>query len=285
MSYQFNRIIIYSMQKKASVVIKDFTDWLDKKGIDVAIFADTADLLDFRSLPVAQLEDLGEYDLLVVIGGDGSMLSGAIQSLEHRLPILGINTGKLGFLVEHHPENMANIEAVLKGQYRVEERTLLTVLVNGQRYFAMNEVMISRQEVGRIMSMTLSINDVSVCQYFADGLIIATPTGSTAHALSAGGAIIHPESRSLLVIPVCPHKLNSRPIVIPDHERLTVTVDGSERISPNLSNDGKEAVMLDAHMPVKIMTHSQTVKLIHHAEYSFYETLKHKLHWEKTLNA
>jgi len=285
MTYQFKHILIYSIQEKSKRVISEFIPWLQKKDLNVSIYADTAKILDLQTVPVVDKTSFSQFDLMIVIGGDGSMLSAARLVVNHDIPILGINTGKLGFLVDHNPTDFDEIDQALKGDYFSEKRALLSVENGTNKDFAMNEVMISRQEVGKVMSLTLHINNECVCQYLADGLIIATPTGSTAHAMSAGGSIIHPDSNALLVIPVCPNKLNSRPIVIPDSEKIEIVIDEGQKITPNMSNDGKDAVILDQAAHLKIEANHKKIKLIHKKNYSFYQTIKQKLHWEKILNA
>lgn len=285
MSYQFKHILIYSIQGKSVDVVKAVIDWLQSRSFQVSIYKETASLMNITHVPQLGDDDIKHNDLMVVIGGDGSMLSAANKAVHHNLPILGINTGKLGFLVDHNPGDFGGIETVLKGDYLEERRTLLSIKHGEKHALAMNEVFISRQEVGRIMSLSMLINGESVCQYSADGLIIATPTGSTAHAMSAGGAILHPESNSFIVIPVCPHKLNSRPIVIPEHEKITIEVGGNDRVTPNISRDGQDAEKIIDNNKVHIKAFSEQIRLIHQADYSFYETLKQKLHWEKMLDA
>ena len=285
MSFQFKRILIYSIQGKSVDVVKAVIDWLQSRLFQVSIYKETASLMNITHVPQLGDDDIKNNDLMVVIGGDGSMLSAANKAVHYNVPILGINTGKLGFLVDHNPGDFSGIEAVLKGDYLEERRTLLSIKHGEKQALAMNEVFISRQEVGKIMSLTMLINDESVCQYSADGLIIATPSGSTAHAMSAGGTILHPESNSFIVIPVCPHKLNSRPIVIPEHEKITIQVCDNDRVTPCISSDGREAEKINNDDKVQIQAFSEQVRLIHQSNYSFYATLKQKLHWEKILDA
>ena len=285
MSYKFKRILIYSIQGKSVPVVKSMIDWLETKSFEVFLHHDTAELMHIQSVQKMTDAEIKDIDLLIVVGGDGSMLSAANKIIHKDIPILGINTGKLGFLVDHSPGDFASIDAALKGDYLEEKRTLLSIAHGDEQTLAMNELIISRQEIGKIMSMTLYINDACVCQYLADGLIIATPTGSTAHAMSAGGAIIHPESKSFLLIPVCPNKLNSRPIVIPENEKISIEVSDSKHITPTMSSDGRDSEAINASLPINIAAFKKPIRLIHQKNYSFYETLKQKLHWEKTLDA
>ena len=285
MPYQFKRILIYSMQAKSRPVVSRVIDWLRARSLDVFIYNETATLMGIHDVVQLTKEDMSAVDLMMVIGGDGSILSAANKAVHVDVPILGINTGKLGFLVDHHPEDFDEIDSALKGDFLEEKRTLLSVKNDNIHALAMNEVVISRQEVGKIMSLTLSINGASICQYLADGLIIATPTGSTAHAMSAGGAIIHPEAKSFLIIPVCPHKLNSRPIVVPEKEKITVQTEANARVTPYISCDGRPAEKIGTPYSIQIEAYAKQVSLIHQTKYSFYETLKQKLHWEKTLDA
>jgi NAD+ kinase len=284
MSKPFKHILIYSIQQKARHVILDMIVWLETSGYQVSIEANTNALLEL-AMPDRIVKDVKKIDLIMVVGGDGSILSASQKAIELGVPIMGINTGKLGFLADHDPTDYNEIAATLTGQYDLEPRSMLNINIGNDAYSALNEVMVSRQEAGRIISLKLFINDRYICGYSCDGLMIVTPTGSTAHALSAGGPIMHPDSSSLLVVPVCPHKLNSRPIVIPNHQQIKITIDFKEKITPIVSMDGFNQLHIPQDENVLVNHHPKTLHLVRSKRYHFYETLKRKLHWEEDWSA
>jgi NAD+ kinase len=226
-------------------------------------------------------------DLVLVMGGDGTILS-VIRRLKNKsTPIFGINMGSLGFLSEVQPNEIARtMKVIFKGDYTVDKRMMLDVeVVRGGRkiksFQALNEAVISQGTLARLLSLKTRVDDRKLTTYHADGLIVATPTGSTAYSLAAGGPILYPSLHAFIVTPICPHSFTQKPIVLPDHKKIEVTVD-IDYPSIHLTLDGQESFPLKYKDAVVIRKngHAQFVRL---PTESFFATLREKLHWgEKT---
>jgi len=226
-------------------------------------------------------------DLAIVIGGDGTMLNIARTLAPHGVPLVGVNQGRLGFLTDLTVENMtAEIGAMLEGKFITEERLLLSarVLRDGQEIYnglAFNEVVVHRSNISSMVEFEVRIDGEYLYNQRADGLIISTPTGSTAYAMSAGGAIIHPGLDVLQLVPVCPHSLSNRPIV----------VRGSSEIELLMHRTGDICVRYDSHTNVDLQLHDKIIVsryakpacLLHPQGHSYYHTLREKLLWNQTL--
>lgn len=229
-------------------------------------------------------------DLLVVIGGDGSIIHGASPAIRYNLPILGINHGKLGFLTDIAPQDIELISEVIRGQYTQEERLLLTAQVydaQGKELpeghsVALNDIVLNPGNSAQMIAYSICIDEQPVCQQRADGLIIATPTGSTAYALSAGGPIVHPQMDATILVPMLPHKLSSRPIVVSATSKISIQIASSNNHSPSLSSDGGRSIRVAPGYSIKIQRNQQKLTLIHPSNYNYYETLRHKLGWERS---
>jgi NAD+ kinase len=228
-------------------------------------------------------------DLLVVIGGDGSILIGARQAIKHKLPILGINHGKLGFLADIAPDQVEIVSEIVRGEYKQEQRLLLAATVydqNGKELpegecTALNDVVLTPGNTAQMISYAIAIDDQPVCQQRADGLIIATPTGSTAYALSAGGPIVNPNLEAMILVPMLPHKLSSRPIVVSSNSTINIQIAVSNNHSPSLSSDGGRSIRVAPGYSIEIKSYAQKLKLIHPKDYNYYDTLRQKLGWER----
>lgn len=263
---------------------------LEKNDIQLCVEAETAKSLPGKiPHPVIPREALGKQcDLLVVVGGDGSLLHAAKTAVEQNLPVLGVNRGSLGFLTDIRPTAAAaQIDAILAGHYTIEERFLLTATtcLEGQRWQddALNEVALMPNSFPHMTEFEIYIDDMFVCSQHADGLIAATPTGSTAYALSGGGPILHPDLDAVVLVPMFPHSLGSRPIVISGNATVTLRLSGSTRLSPRLSCDGHTCILLSLNEPISICKKNQMLRLVHPLSYDYYETLRSKLHWGKKL--
>lgn len=213
--------------------------------------------------------------LLLIIGGDGSFLR--THTLAHQLkaPILGVNLGRLGFLADLSPSDATQqLPHIIQGRYHLEERCLLAIEHHQQSFIALNECTIKHHSSSHILPTALTIDNQPVFEQLSDGVIIATPTGSTAYNLSAGGPIMHPSVPGFIITSISPHRLNSRPMIIPNHSIL--------RLSTNqkavLNIDGQHYV--DITHPLTIQRHSQSLKFIHPLSYDYYKVVQQKLHWE-----
>lgn len=224
-------------------------------------------------------------DLVVTIGGDGSMLYAAGIAHAHGVPLLGINRGRLGFLADVTPDEMLrSLDRVLGGEYSRESRLLLEARVvapdgNVTSVAALNDVVLQRRETGRMIDFETRIAGHFVNTHSGDGLIVATPTGSTAYALSCGGPIIEPGLDAVVVVPVCPHTLSDRPIVIPSRHEIEVTVLAQDDVRADVTADGRNLGGLEPSDRLLICEAPHRITLIHPPGYDYYEILRSKLHW------
>lgn len=225
--------------------------------------------IEYKTFELEQLECYG--DIALVIGGDGTLLRAARYYAEFDIPVMGINVGRLGFLAQAGIEKIDDIiNLVLRGQYLIEDRTMLS----SDEYVALNDFVIKGCVPTRTSKFFLEINNNVVCDYIADGLIVATPTGSTAYGLSAGGPVVHPKLDAIIIVPICPHTLNARPLVIPSCENITVKTN-DELLS--VSIDGYNITQCVEKTDIKIYT--KKAKLAFLKDNSFYSVLRDKLHW------
>jgi NAD+ kinase len=286
-------VVAKAASREAVHTAHELAEWLRRRGLEVA--------LDESILRAAGIRDnsgtvqdpplrAGEaYDLVVVLGGDGTLLSVA-RTLAGRVPILGVNLGNLGFLTEiSRGELYPALVQVLAGRFRTETRSLFDIDlkraggetgtgVPGLRYRVLNDAVITKSALARIIELTLRVDGHLVARFRADGLIISTPTGSTAYNLSAGGPILSPLLGVAILTPICPHALSLRPIVVPDSGIIEVTL-GTPREEVYLTLDGQEGTSLGQGDTVSITRSKATVKLIKVSERTFYDNLRGKLRW------
>ena len=255
------------------------------------ILEDTiADLLPGHGLQTSSRKMLGEVcDLVIVVGGDGSMLGAARALARHKGPVLGINRGSLGFLTDIRPDELElKVAQVLEGQYLTENRFLLEAEVRRQgeaigQGDALNDVVLHPGKSTRMIEFELYIDGQFVCSQKADGLIVATPTGSTAYALSAGGPIMHPKLDAIVVVPMYPHTLSSRPIVVDGNSELKVVVSPDMTIYPQVSCDGQNHFTCAPGDTLHVAKKAQKLRLIHPLDHNYYEVCRTKLGWGSRL--
>ncbi|MEN7344145.1 MAG: NAD(+)/NADH kinase [Pseudomonadota bacterium] len=256
--------------------------WFNEAGIRVLV-AEASESVAAERIEESRLAD--EADLFVAIGGDGTMLYAARMAVGREIPLLGINLGKLGFLTDVSPDEMArSLAAVLNNEALIEERLLLeaSVLREGQTVasaLAMNDVVVARRETGRMIDFVTRVDGTFVNNHAGDGLIVATPTGSTAYALSCGGPIIQPGISAMVLVPVCPHTLSDRPIVLPDHSLVEVQRTERYETRSEISVDGQFLESLEDGDVLTIRASQQRLKLIHPPGYDYFELLRSKLNW------
>lgn len=258
-------------------------EWLERRGIEVTFEHNTAGALG-RPSGVSRHDLPSDTDLIIVAGGDGTLLSVARSAGPQGIPILGVNLGSLGFLTELQPDELiAGLEAVLAGRSTVDERQALRVRVlrNGSaqhEYLVLNDAVIAKSALARMIRIDVSVDRSPVASYSADGLIVSTPTGSTAYNLSAGGPILDPRVQAFVIAPICPHSMTFRPLVVPG----TVTVEvvlRSDGEAVYVTLDGQIGFPMEAEDSLAIDTHPSAVKLVRIAERSFFQVLRHKLRW------
>lgn len=229
-------------------------------------------------------------DFVVVIGGDGSMLRVAKSITEAQLPVIGINRGKLGFLTDIPPSKIeAGLQEVLSGNFSVDRRFLLNVTQPGSEGgesvlgAALNDVVLHPGNAAQMIEFELFVDGRFVYSLSSDGLIVATPTGSTAYSLSAGGPIMHPGLNAIALVPMYPHSLNSRPIVVDGDSEIKLVVAATEALHPKISCDGQEVFSAKAGDEIIIRKSPKMLKLIHPIEHSFYGACRSKLGWGNRL--
>lgn len=277
----FERVLIIPHIRKAGIreVVLEVSSWLEEKGISYLLLEDDARSLGL-GLPSSTLEEAGEIGLAVALGGDGTMLHAVDVVWGMDVPLVGINIGKLGFLTaaEAHQVSEALAE-IFDGNYTVSERMPVgcTLSSGGEQsvYRALNEIVVGKLVRERLIHLSTYVNGEFFMRYSGDGLIFASSTGSTAYSLSAGGPIVTPDVRCLLLTPICAHVLFSRPMVLDAADRVTVSVEGTpERLS--LSVDGRLDVEVPPGATIEFHALEQTVKILELQGTSFYGTVRRK---------
>lgn len=263
--------------------------YLHKQKCTFYIEEETAESLNEKNEPILPREKLGKHcDLLIIVGGDGSLLHAAHIAVNQDLPVLGINRGSLGFLTDILPMELKKIHAILQGEYILEKRFLLTTSIelhgnNIGQDDSLNEVALIPDAIPHMIEFEIYVDDQFVCSQNSDGLIVATPTGSTAYALSGGGPILHPQLNAIVLVPMFPHSLNSRPIVVEGNRRIHIIISANNMTSPRISCDGRAYINTPAGCHITIRKKPQELHLIHPMDYDYYEALRSKLHWGKKL--
>lgn len=226
----------------------------------------------------------GSFDMFVSFGGDGTMLRAVAYVKDLGIPIVGVNTGRLGFLSTFKKEDVRKVvKEFVAGEYSVEERSLVEVDLNseleefGNLNFALNEITVSRKDTTSMITVETYLNDEYLTSYWADGLIVSTPTGSTGYSLSCGGPVIAPSAKSLILTPIAPHNLNARPFVISDNTQIRLKVSGREE-NHLVSLDSRIASISNG-TEIKIKKAGFTIKMIEYKSESFLKTLRNKLLW------
>lgn len=260
-----------------------------KRNVNVVLDEETATAFKNHGLAVVKREQLGaQCDLLIVVGGDGSLLTAARSVVDHDTPLLGINRGQLGFLTDIHPSEVdAKVAAVLDGHFVEEQRFLFTVTKHeavGDKVWdlgaALNDVVVMPGEVPQMIEFETYIDDKFMCAQRADGVIVSTPTGSTAYALSGGGPILHPNLDALVLVPMFSHTLSSRPIVVSGDSKVRLVISKQSKSAARVSCDGQERIPLAIGASVHIQKKAKKLRLIHPEGYHYFETLRSKLGWE-----
>jgi NAD+ kinase len=268
----------------AQKAAKKLTAWLSSRGKTVYIDTQTAASMKAQGYDRAEIPSLVE--MMIILGGDGTLLSAArhVADAHAEVPIFGVNLGSLGFMAEVSLDELYdNLEKAIDGKLETEDRMMLTtsVLRDGRRvarYRVLNDAVINKGALARMMELKVSVNGGHLTTLRSDGLIVATPTGSTAYSLSAGGPIIHPTIHCFVVTPICPHTLSNRPIALPDTVVVTVClISQSEDVS--LTLDGQIGFSLERNDIIQIKRSRFKMRLIKHPSKSYYEILRTKLKW------
>ena len=267
----------------ATGTLSKLVPWLRER--DYQVFLDTATATLINETSSQEKGEISQQaDLLIVLGGNGTLLSVARTAHPHDVPILAVNLGSLGFLAEISLDELyPTLENILAGKFEVENRMLLNACIwrNGSKvedHNVLNDVVINKGVVARVINLQVLVNGQYMTSYRADGLIIATPTGSTAYSLSAGGPIIHPSMHTLVLSPICPFTLTNRSILIPDQSIIQVKLV-TEYDDVRITLDGQEGYDMKAEDILEIQKTKNTLQLIRGPKKNYYQILREKLHW------
>ncbi|MGA0805557.1 MAG: NAD(+) kinase [Pseudohongiellaceae bacterium] len=286
---QFSTIGIISRRDNRDIIdsLQVLTAFLRKRPhTGVVVDEAVAGLLGTHDFGVCSREHMGSHcQLAIVIGGDGSMLKVASTLAEQGVPVVGINRGRLGFLTDIVPEEIEHsLDQILSGKYKLESRFLLDVGISGKAGHsplgsAMNDVVLHPGVAAQMIEFELYIDGQFVYNQASDGLIVATPTGSTAYSMSAGGPIMHPKLDALVLVPMYPHSLSSRPIVVDSDSEITIVIGERHGTRPQISCDGSVVCTTNVGDELTIKRKAQQLKLLHPIDYDYYATCRSKLGW------
>lgn len=286
MAERFRHVAIVGKHQAPGIrpVLEEIAQFLCGQGLEVSLEADTALNTGLTGYEALSNDDLGrQCDLAVVVGGDGTMLGFAREMAPYGIPLLGINQGRLGFItdipIERWRESLA---PVLAGDYEVEPRAMLEGAVwrDGESIFsglALNDVVVSRGATAGMVELKIEVGEHFVANMRADGLIVASPTGSTAYSLSAGGPILHPSIAGWLMVPIAPHTLSNRPIVLPDLGEVSLEIVAGRDASVNFDMQSLASLLHGDRITVRRSQHQ--VRFLHPQGWSYYATLRRKLRW------
>jgi NAD+ kinase len=285
MGKQFRKVAMLGRHSDPRVCepMTELAEHLTKTGIEVLVAEDMS--LDFACTRLPESELMGDADLAIAIGGDGTMLYAGQLACAADIPLLGINRGRLGFLADVTPEEMLDsVDHVIAGDYGTDARRLLDArfIRPGETdisVIAVNDVVLQRRESGRMLDFVTRIGDQYVNTHAGDGLIVATPTGSTAYALSCGGPIIEPQLNAVVVVPVAPHTLSVRPIVIPADHKIELRLLERPDVKAEITIDGNSIGEIRPQDKLQIAASASRLTLLHPPGYDFYSILRSKLHW------
>ena len=275
-------LVINSRKDDVQSVKRSILELMKGRGIETVS-------LDFSTH--ASAEDLSGVDLAISLGGDGTLLSCARMLAPREVPILAVNMGDFGFITEVSKSELSDtLEKVLQGTLGVSERLMLSVEVQRQgtpsaSFLGLNEAVIGIKGISRMIRLKIFMSDTYMGRYRADGVIVATPTGSTAYSMAAGGPILHPEMEAFILTPICPFTLSNRPMVVPANEILRVEVEEPQKVEAVLTIDGQESFLLQPRDCVLIRRAPSKARIVHTDRRSFYEVLRTKLNWAGEPNA
>lgn len=292
MPSSFKKIGLVGRNRRAGLasVMRQLLALLDARDLEVVLEDRLSNVIADHGRAVATCEEIGrEADLVIVLGGDGSLLSAARTLAQFDAPVVGVNRGRLGFLTDISPDELGEqIPAVLDGQYKAEERFLLDAEVRRKGEVlgsadAFNDVVVNSGTTARMIELELYIDDTFVYRQRADGLIVSTPTGSTAYSLSGGGPIMHPALDAVVLVPMFPHALSSRPIVVDGNSEIRVDILERNRIHPPVTCDGQVNMKAAPGDSVHISKKPHRLTLLHPIGHSFYASCRDKLRWSNAL--
>ncbi|MCK9372886.1 MAG: NAD(+)/NADH kinase [Sulfuricurvum sp.] len=251
----------------------------ESRGIEVIIDNISGAMIDVMGQPFESL--CKNSDILVTIGGDGTLISAVRRSYDYQIPVMGIHAGKLGFLADFDCNELeAFVDKLIAGEYRIDERAMIQATIitkeGEERVVAFNDIVLTRPSISKMIRLETYVDGRSFNTYYGDGVVISTPTGSTAYNLSAGGPVLFPMTKVFALTPICPHSLTQRPVVLPGHFEIEIkTPDASALVII----DGQDLVEISDSDTVHIRLASGAARLIHRKEFNYFEVLKEKLGW------
>ena len=286
-----------AMFREIGILVKeDLSDGIDNEALnlminsisnlDINLYIDKSSNNKNENFTVLEHEEyVKKVDIVVVFGGDGTLLNAARKYLNYDIPILGINMGNVGFLTDINTDNFEKtIKEVLNGNYKIEERNLVSAKFGNNHLYGLNEVVIHSGAYAQLMRYRLNVNDKVVYEQRSDGLIIATPTGSTAYALSAGGPIIHPSLDVWTILPMLPQSLSSRPFVISTDEKVEMDLFDGPNENAKICVDGQDDIDIPYGEKILISKMEKTLKLVHPNDNDFFEACREKLGWSLNIS-
>ena len=288
MTCRFRQVVLIGKYQAAGSrsALEDIAQFLHRQGCEVALERETANNTGLSDYPVLDVEQIGaQCDLGLVLGGDGTMLGIGRRLAPHGVPLIGINQGRLGFITDIALEGYQSVlKPMLEGQYEEELRAMMqaSVMRDGRCVFsatAMNDVVVNRGATTGMVELRVEVDGRFVANQRADGLIIATPTGSTAYALSAGGALLHPSIAGWLLVPIAPHTLSNRPIVLSDRGEVAIELVAGRDASANFDMQSLASLLHGDRIVVRRSPHQ--VRFLHPQRWSYFDTLRRKLHWNE----
>ena len=270
-------VVVNTTKKDIGKVVDQLVQLVSGHGADVLVCGDLGDGVS-RDL-VTEETLVRDSEIVIALGGDGTILRAASLVQAASTPILGVNLGRLGFLADSAPEELEDaIGRLIQGDYRIDDRLALEATVGETTAFSLNEIVIEKGVLARLIELKTWIGDVPVSSFWGNGLIVSTPTGSTSYSLSAGGPVLHPSLDSIIITPICPHSLSQRPLVVPADQQICVQVV-AEHADIILTADGQTVKNMVAEDRVTIRRSERRVRLINLQGLSFYELLRRKLDW------
>jgi NAD+ kinase len=292
MAETFSKIgLIGRGQHQSSLdTVQRLVHFMQQRELEVVVEPRLASLMDKLDVREASRDEIGQYcDLVIVVGGDGSMLSAARTLAKYDTPVLGVNRGRLGFLTDITPDEIEDkVAEVLNGQYEREHRFLLDVVVTREgetvgRADALNDIVVNSGTSAQMIEFDLYVNNTFVYRQRADGLIVATPTGSTAYSLSGGGPIMHPALDAVVLVPMFPQTLSSRPLVVDGNSEIRIDIGESNSIHPPVTCDGQVNMTARPGDSVQVYKKPHQLVLIHPRDHSFYASCRDKLRWSNSI--
>ena len=283
---KYHAAVAPALAASARAALEGIAEFLTSQGCHVVVERDTASVTEISGYPTADVAGIGtQCDLGVVVGGDGTMLGIGRQLARHGTPLVGINQGRLGFITDIPIDHYRTVlPPMLAGEYDEDHRTLMHAIVvrDGHAVFdalALNDVVVNRGATSGMVELRIEVDGHFVSRQRSDGLIMSTPTGSTAYALSAGGPLLHPSTPGWLMVPIAPHTLSNRPIVLPDSSEIAIELVAGRDASANFDMQSLASLLHGDRITVRRSQHK--VRFLHPRGWSYFDTLRKKMHWNE----